>query len=87
MAHLDARCLRPERARDELAGSARGLVLVTDGTDTSDEALDESIAASRPVVRYSRSASAGRRSIATSDHAVETPRATLKGTSSRSTSS
>ena len=35
-----------ERARDELAGlPLAGLVLVTDGADTSDEALDESIAA------------------------------------------
>ena len=57
-----------ERARDELAGlPLAGLVMVTDGADTSDEALDESLAASRRGrFRCSRSASARSRSSATS---------------------
>jgi hypothetical protein len=51
-----------ERARDELAGlPLAGLVLVTDGADTSDEALDESIAALKAPVRSRSSRSASGR--------------------------
>jgi len=73
-----------ERARDELSGlPLAGLVMVTDGADTSDTALDEPLASlkarSIPVFtvgvgqeRFSRDIQVTR---------VETPRAVLKGTS------
>jgi uncharacterized membrane protein len=73
-----------ERARDELSGlPLAGLVLVTDGADTSDEALDESIAAlkarSIPVFTVGVGREAFDRDVQITR--VETPRATLKGTS------
>jgi uncharacterized membrane protein len=73
-----------ERARDELSGlPLAGLVMVTDGADTSDTAIDESLASlkarSIPVFpvgvgreRFDRDIQITR---------VETPRSTLKGTS------
>lgn len=73
-----------ERARDELSGlPLAGLVLVTDGADTSAETLDESLASLKarqiPVFpvgvgqdRFARDIQITR---------VETPRSTLKGTS------
>jgi uncharacterized membrane protein len=73
-----------DRARDELSGlPLAGLVMVTDGADTSDVAIDESIsslkARSIPVFpvgvgqeRFARDIQVTR---------VETPRAVLKGTS------
>ncbi len=73
-----------DRARDELAGlPLAGLVMVTDGADTSDAAIDESIASlkarSIPVFtvgvgqeRFARDVQVTR---------VETPRSVLKGTS------
>jgi uncharacterized membrane protein len=72
-----------DRARDELAGlPLAGLVMVTDGADTSDTAIDESLASlkarSIPVFtvgvgqeRFARDVQVTR---------VETPRAVLKGT-------
>jgi uncharacterized membrane protein len=72
-----------DRARDELAGlPLAGLVMVTDGADTSDAAIDESLASlkarSIPVFtvgvgqeRFARDVQVTR---------VETPRAVLKGT-------
>ena len=73
-----------ERARDELSGlPLAGLVLVTDGADTSDEALDESIAAlkarSIPVFTVGIGRESFERDIQITR--VETPRSTLKGTS------
>jgi uncharacterized membrane protein len=73
-----------ERARDELAGlPLAGLVLVTDGADTSDEALDESIAAlkarSIPVFTVGLGRESFERDVQIAR--VETPRSTLKGTS------
>lgn len=73
-----------ERARDELAGlPLAGLVMVTDGADTSDASLDEPLASLKaraiPVFpvgvgqeRFARDIQVTR---------VETPRTTLKGTS------
>jgi len=73
-----------ERARDELSGlPLAGLVMVTDGADTSDATIDESLASlkarSIPVFpvgvgqeRFDRDIQITR---------VETPRSTLKGTS------
>jgi uncharacterized membrane protein len=73
-----------ERARDELSGlPLAGLVMVTDGADTSDASMDEALASlkarSIPVFpvgvgqeRFARDIQITR---------VETPRATLKGTS------
>ena len=72
-----------DRARDELAGlPLAGLVMVSDGADTSDAAIDETLAAlkarSIPVFtvgvgqeRFARDVQVTR---------VETPRAVLKGT-------
>jgi len=73
-----------DRARDELSGlPLAGLVMVTDGADTSDAAIDESIASLKarqiPVFtvgvgqeRFARDVQVTR---------VETPRTALKGTS------
>ncbi len=73
-----------ERARDELSGlPLAGLVMVTDGADTSDTSLDEPLASlkarSIPVFpvgvgqeRFARDIQITR---------IETPRSTLKGTS------
>jgi uncharacterized membrane protein len=73
-----------ERARDELAGlPLAGLVMVTDGGDTSDDVLDEPIAAlkarSIPVFTVGVGEERFDRDIQVSR--VETPRTILKGTS------
>lgn len=72
-----------ERARDELAGlPLAGLVMVTDGADTSDAALDESLASlkarSVPVFPVGVGRESFDRDIQITR--VETPRSTLKGT-------
>lgn len=72
-----------ERARDELSGlPLAGLVMVTDGADTSDAALDESLASlkarSVPVFPVGVGRDHFERDIQITR--VETPRATLKGT-------
>jgi uncharacterized membrane protein len=72
-----------ERARDELAGlPLAGLVMVTDGADTSDTTLDESLAGlkarSVPVFTVGVGQEKFARDIQVSR--VETPRSTLKGT-------
>lgn len=72
-----------ERARDELAGlPLAGLVMVTDGADTSDAALDESLASlkarSVPVFPVGVGRDHFERDIQITR--VETPRSTLKGT-------
>jgi uncharacterized membrane protein len=73
-----------ERARDELAGlPLAGLVLVTDGADTSEGTLDEHLAGlkarSIPVFPVGLGQERFQRDIQVSR--VETPRSTLKGTS------
>jgi uncharacterized membrane protein len=73
-----------ERARDELAGlPLAGLVMVTDGADTSDVALDEPLASlkarSIPVFPVGVGQDHFARDIQVTR--VETPRTTLKGTS------
>jgi uncharacterized membrane protein len=73
-----------ERARDELAGlPLAGLVLVTDGADTSEGTLDEHLAGlkarSIPVFPVGLGQERFERDIQVSR--VETPRSTLKGTS------
>jgi uncharacterized membrane protein len=73
-----------ERARDELAGlPLAGLVMVTDGADTSDTSLDESLASlkarSIPVFPVGVGQEHFARDIQITR--VETPRSTLKGTS------
>ena len=72
-----------ERARDELSGlPLAGLVMVTDGADTSDTALDEPLASlkarSVPVFTVGVGQEKFERDIQVSR--VETPRSTLKGT-------
>ena len=73
-----------DRARDELSGlPLAGLVMVTDGADTSDTAIDESIsslkARSIPVFTVGVGQERFARDIQITR--VETPRAVLKGTS------
>jgi uncharacterized membrane protein len=73
-----------ERARDELSGlPLAGLVVVTDGADTSDTALDESLASlkarSIPVFPVGVGRDHFTRDIQITR--VETPRTVLKGTS------
>jgi uncharacterized membrane protein len=73
-----------ERARDELAGlPLAGLVMVTDGADTSDESLDEPLASlkarSIPVFPVGVGQDHFARDVQITR--VETPRSTLKGTS------
>lgn len=73
-----------ERARDELSGlPLAGLVMVTDGADTSDAALDEPLASlkarSIPVFPVGVGQDHFERDIQITR--VETPRSTLKGTS------
>jgi uncharacterized membrane protein len=73
-----------ERARDELAGlPLAGLVMITDGADTSDVSLDEPLASlkarSIPVFPVGVGRERFDRDIQISR--VETPRSTLKGTS------
>lgn len=72
-----------ERVRDELSGlPLAGLVMVTDGADTSDAALDESLASlkarSVPVFPVGVGRESFDRDIQITR--VETPRTTLKGT-------
>ncbi len=72
------------RARDELSGlPLAGLVMVTDGADTSDASLDESLASiktrSIPVFTVGVGAERFARDIQVTR--VETPRIALKGTS------
>jgi hypothetical protein len=72
-----------DRARDELAGlPLAGLVMVTDGADTSDTAIDESLASlkarSIPVFTIGLGQEQFERDIQVTR--VETPRAALKGT-------
>lgn len=72
-----------ERARDELSGlPLAGLVMITDGADTSDAALDESLASlkarSVPVFPVGVGRDHFERDIQITR--VETPRSTLKGT-------
>src|SRR5439155_4481212 len=72
------------RARDDLAGlPLAGLVLVSDGADTSDASLDESLASMKarsiPVFTIGVGAERFARDIQVSR--VETPRTALKGTS------
>ena len=73
-----------ERARDELSGlPLAGLVMVTDGADTSDASLDESLASlkarSIPVFTVGVGQEHFTRDIQITR--VETPRSVLKGTS------
>jgi uncharacterized membrane protein len=72
-----------ERARDELSGlPLAGLVMVTDGADTTDASLDESLASlkarSIPVFTVGVGQDRFRRDIQVTR--VETPRSALKGT-------
>jgi uncharacterized membrane protein len=72
------------RARDELSGlPLAGLVMITDGADTSDASLDESLASikarSIPVFTVGVGAERFARDIQVTR--VETPRTALKGTS------
>ena len=72
-----------ERARDELSGlPLAGLVMVTDGADTSDASLDESLASLKarqiPVFPVGVGTDRFARDIQVTR--VETPRSTLKGT-------
>src|SRR5205823_5142268 len=72
------------RARDELSGlPLAGLVLVSDGADTSDASLDESLASMKarsiPVFTVGLGAERFARDIQVTR--VETPRTSLKGTS------
>ena len=72
------------RARDELSGlPLAGLVMITDGADTSDTSLDESLASikarSIPVFTVGVGAERFARDIQVTR--VETPRSALKGTS------
>jgi uncharacterized membrane protein len=73
-----------DRARDELSGlPLAGLIMVTDGADTSDSALDESIASlkarSIPVFTVGIGQEKFARDVQITR--VETPRSALKGTS------
>jgi len=73
-----------ERARDDLAGlPLAGLVMVTDGADTSDAALDESLASlkARSIPVFPIGVGQDRFAKDIQITRVETPRTTLKGTS------
>ncbi len=73
-----------ERARDELSGlPLAGLVLVTDGADTTAETLDESLASlkARQIPVFSVGVGQDRFARDIQVTRVETPRSTLKGTS------
>jgi uncharacterized membrane protein len=73
-----------DRARDELAGlPLAGLVMVTDGADTSDAALDESIASlkARSIPVFTVGVGQERFAKDIQVTRVETPRSALKGTS------
>jgi uncharacterized membrane protein len=73
-----------DRARDELAGlPLAGLVMVTDGADTSDAALDESIAGlkARSIPVFTVGVGQERFAKDVQVTRVEMPRSALKGTS------
>jgi uncharacterized membrane protein len=73
-----------DRARDELAGlPLAGLVMVTDGADTSETAIDESLASLRARSIPVFTVGVGRDRFAKDIQVtrVETPRSALKGTS------
>ena len=73
-----------DRSRDELAGlPLAGLVMVSDGADTSDAALDESIASlkARSIPVFTVGVGQERFDKDIQVTRVETPRAVLKGTS------
>jgi uncharacterized membrane protein len=73
-----------DRARDELAGlPLAGLVMVTDGADTSDAALDESIAGlkARSIPVFTVGVGQDRFAKDVQVTRVEMPRSALKGTS------
>ncbi len=73
-----------DRARDELAGlPLAGLVMITDGADTSDAALDESIASlkARSIPVFSVGVGQERFARDVQITRIETPRSALKGTS------
>ena len=73
-----------ERARDELSGlPLAGLVMVTDGADTSDASLDEPLASlkARSIPVFTVGLGEERFSKDIQVTRVETPRAVLKGTS------
>ncbi len=73
-----------DRARDELAGlPLAGLVMVTDGADTSDATLDESIASlkARSIPVFTVGVGQERFAKDIQVTRVETPRSALKGTS------
>jgi uncharacterized membrane protein len=72
-----------DRARDELAGlPLAGLVMVTDGADTSDTAIDESLASlkARSIPVFTVGVGQERFAQDIQVTRVETPRAVLKGT-------
>src|SRR5262249_9613547 len=72
-----------DRARDELAGlPLAGLVMVTDGADTSDAALDETLASlkARSIPVFTVGLGQERFAHDVQVTRVETPRAVLKGT-------
>ena len=78
-----------DRARDELAGlPLAGLVLVTDGADTSDAAIDETLAGlkARSIPVFTVGVGQERFAHDVQVTRVETPRAVLKGRRSSSTS-
>src|SRR6516225_3381113 len=73
-----------DRARDELAGlPLAGLVMVTDGADTSDAAIDESLASlkTRSIPVFTVGVGQERFAHDIQVTRVETPRSVLKGTS------
>src|SRR5712691_1344046 len=73
-----------DRARDELAGlPLSGLVMVTDGADTSDAALDETLASlkARQIPVFTVGVGQERFAKDVQVTRVETPRSVLKGTS------
>src|SRR2546428_1176569 len=73
-----------DRARDELAGlPLAGLVMVTDGADTSDQAIDESISSlkARQIPVFTVGVGQERFAKDVQVTRVETPRTALKGTS------
>jgi uncharacterized membrane protein len=72
-----------DRARDELAGlPLAGLVMVTDGADTSDAAIDESLASlkARSIPVFTVGVGQERFAHDVQVTRVETPRSVLKGT-------
>src|SRR5206468_6943918 len=72
-----------DRARDELAGlPLAGLVMVSDGADTSDAALDETLASlkARSIPVFTVGVGQERFAHDVQVTRVETPRSVLKGT-------